>query len=194
MGACCRLFVALCVALVGAFGSSPAWATFTGAYAQANWTPVTQSFGCGVSSVITLGMPASVRLETFTSCANIIAGYTLTGNIPASGTLSFDWSYTSNFNVGRSASYTLNGVSTTLATGFGPANGSVSIPVVAGQSFSFTLLGGTDASLTISNFSGPQPAPANPLAVPTLSEWSRIALVLLLGVCAIWLTRGRRLG
>lgn len=174
--------------------SLPAAAAFTGAYAPANWTPFTQTFGCGSSTIDVSGVPNTVALRTVTGCANIAVSYSLTGNIPATGTLSFDWSYTSNsFAVTRIASYTLNGVTTNLATGLGPANGTVTIPVTAGQPFQLTLQGGTNASLTITNFNAPQPPapPPGPAAIPTLGEWARIGLAGLLGLLA-WGTLRRQ--
>ena len=184
--------LALAAALLSV--SLPASAAFTGAFAPANWTPFTQTLGCGSSTIDVSGMPNTLVLRTLTGCANIAASYTLTGNIPATGSLSFDWSYTSNSPAGtRIASYTLNGVTTNLATGLGPANGTVTIPVTAGQPFQFTLQGGTNASLTITNFNAPQPPapPPGPAAIPTLGEWARIGLAGLLGLLA-WGTLRRQ--
>lgn len=170
----------------------PAWAAFTGNYAQANWTPFTQTFGCGSSQVDTAGMPNTLVLRTFTGCANIGAGYTLTGIIPANGTLSFNWSYDStSFNdagVVTSATYTLAGVTTTVASNDGPQSGTVSIPVLAGQSFSLTLNGSTNATYTITNFNGPGAI----TPVPTLDTWAKIGMAGLLGLTAAWAMRRQR--
>lgn len=174
--------------------SVPSWAAFTGAYAPANWTTFTQTFGCGSSQVNIAGMPNTLVLRTSTACANIGAGYTLTGTLPANGTLSFNWSYDStSFNdagVITSATYSLGGVVTTLASNDGPQNGVVSIPVVAGQSFAFTLNGSTNAVFTITNFNAP---PAPPVAtvqpVPTVDTWAKIGLAALLALVAIWKLR-----
>lgn len=191
----CRTLARRALAIAALCACLPASAAFTGAYAPANWTPFTQTFGCGSSTVDVSGAPGSVALRTVTGCANIAASYVLTGNVPATGTLSFDWSYTSNSGaVTRIASYTLDGVTTTLATGFGPANGTVSIPVTAGQPFQFTLQGGLNASLTITNFNAPQPPapPPGPAAIPTLGEWARIGLAGLLGLLAWGALRRQR--
>lgn len=170
----------------------PAWAAFTGSYAPAQWTPFTQAFGCGSSQVNTVGMPNTLVLRSVTGCANIGASYTLSGNIPGSGTLSFSWSYDStSFNdagVVTSASYTLAGVTTTLATGDGPQSGTVSIPVVAGQSFSLSLAGSVNAEYTITNFNGP-PAIT---PVPTLDTWAKAVMAGLLGLTAVWGLRRQR--
>jgi len=154
----------------------PARADFSGSYAPANWTPFTQTFGCGSSQVNTAGMPNTLVLRTFTGCANISSSYTLTGNIPANGTLSFSWSYDStSFNdagVVTSGSYTLAGVTTTLGSNDGPQSGTVSIPVVAGQTFSLTLNGSTNAVFTITNFN----APSGIVSVPALDTWAKVGL------------------
>jgi hypothetical protein len=180
------------VPVAGALICLPAWAAFTGNYAQANWTPFTQTFGCGSSQVDTAGMPNTLVLRTFTGCANIGAGYTLTGIIPANGTLSFNWSYDStSFNdagVVTSATYTLAGVTTTVASNDGPQSGTVSIPVLAGQSFSLTLNGSTNATYTITNFNGPGAI----TPVPTLDTWAKIGMAGLLGLTAAWAMRRQR--
>lgn len=185
-----RVFVLFAVTL--GF-SVPVWAAFTGAYAPANWTPFTQTFGCGTSQVNTAGMPNILVLRTFTGCANIGASYTLTGTLPASGTLSFDWSYDStsfnDANVVTSASYSLGGVVITLALNDGPQNGTVSIPVVAGQSFAFTLNGSTNAVFTITNFNAPAPPVPAVQPVPTVDTWAKIGLAAMLALVAIWKLR-----
>lgn len=166
----------------------PAWAAFSGSYAPSNWTAIPQSFGCGSGSVSTAGAPNSIVLQTITGCANISVEYVLTNNFPANGTLSFSWAYTSNAASGREASYVLNGVPTVLATGTGPQNGTVSVAVTSGQPFRFVLAGGTNATLTISNFSAPEP----PVPVPTLDFWARVGLAGLLGLTALWALRRQR--
>lgn len=172
--------------------SIPALAAFTGNYAPANWTPFTQTFGCGSSQVNTAGMPNTLVLRTFTGCANIGAAYTLTGIIPANGTLSFNWSYDStSFNdagVVTSATYTLAGVTTTLASNDGPQSGTVSIPVLAGQSFALTLNGSTNATYTITNFNGPGAI----TPVPALDTWAKLGMAGLLGLTAAWALRRQR--
>lgn len=170
----------------------PARADFSGSYAPANWTPFTQTFGCGSSQVNTAGMPNTLVLRTFTGCANISSSYTLTGNIPANGTLSFSWSYDStSFNdagVVTSGSYTLAGVTTTLGSNDGPQSGTVSIPVVAGQTFSLTLNGSTNAVFTITNFN----APSGIISVPALDTWAKVGLAGLLALTAAWALRRPR--
>lgn len=181
--------VRILVACVLAFVSLSVWAAFGGPYAAANWTPFTQTFGCGTSQVDTSGMPGTLTLKTITGCANISAGYTLTANIPETGTIVFDWSYASaSVGGGTSASYTLAGVTTTLASGNTTASGTASIPVVAGQSFSLDLAGGTNATLTITNFFGP----GGPAAVPALDVWGQIALAGLLGLAGVWAMRRQK--
>ncbi len=181
----------LLLAVVAASTSFPASAAFTGPYAPANWTPFTQVFVCGTSEVVLTGMPNSLVLRTITGCANIGAGYSLTANIPASGTLSFDWTYSSASAQPPLARYFLGGVGTTLATGNVVSAGTVSIPVVAGQTFSLNLDGSTDATFTITNFNGPLPV-AVPTPVPTLDEWARIALAGLLALTAFAVLRRHR--
>lgn len=175
------------------FFSVPSWAAFTGAYAPANWTTFTQTFGCGSSQVNIAGMPNTLVLRSLTGCANIGASYTLTGTLPMSGNLSFNWSYdsTSFFDatVITSATYSLGGVVTTLASNDGPQNGVVSIPVVAGQSFALTLNGSTNAVFTITNFNAPAPPVATVQPVPTVDTWAKIGLAALLALVAVWKLR-----
>jgi len=175
--------------LVATLICTPAWAAFTGSYAPANWTPVTQAFGCGTSQVDVSAMPNTLTLRTNTACAGIGAGYNLTGTIPVNGTLTFDWTYTGT-NAAHTSSYTLAGVTTTLGSGNSPGAGTVSIPVTAGQTFAFTLNGGVSATLGITNFSGPQAVVATP--VPTLDTAGLAGLAGLLGLTALWALRRQR--
>lgn len=167
--------------------STSALAAFTGDYAPANWTAGTQTFGCGSSTVNTAGMPNTLVLQTLTGCANIGASYSLTNPIPATGTISFNWSYTGNAGA-HNSTYNLNGTVTTLASGIAATSGTVTLPVTLGQTFVFGLAGGTNASLTVTNFNFAVPAATS---VPTLDFWAKMGLSALLAGTALVALRRR---
>jgi len=167
-----------------AAASGAVLAAFTGPYAAANWTALPQSFGCGSAVVDTSGMPNTLVLQTITGCANIGATYQLTNPIPTTGTISFNWSYTSAG--AYSGNYALGGANTQLASGVGPASGTVTVPVTAGQTFNFSLAGGTNASLTITNFNFTAPVQA-----PTMGEWAKLGMAGVLAVAAVAAIRRR---
>ncbi len=140
--------------LVGTFFSSG----FEGAYDPSNWFTSVDGDG----SIDVAGAPGSVTLVGANDgTAN--AETNLCINVAATGTLTFDWSYSS---ANASAffdpfGYTINGTFTQLTTTAGGLNqsGTVSITVNAGDEFCFSqrsvdgIFGA--GTTTISNFSGP---------------------------------------
>lgn len=146
---------------------------FAGAFAPANWT-LTLNGGDG--SVNTAGAPGSVAvISSDNNSTALNTNYSIV--IPSTGTLSFNWSYVSTdfdsswdpfgYSVGTPiASYNrlgLGPIPATLGTftrltdnsGTLAQAGAVSIPVTAGQVFSFSQLGDNlgRATTTISNLS-----------------------------------------
>ena len=166
----------------------PAYAGFTGPYAPSQWATGNQTFGCGSSEVDTSGMPDTLILLTSTGCSNIATSYRLTDPIPVSGTFTFNWNYV-GIGAHHTGSYLLDGVETVLANGNGTAAGSITLPVTAGQSFKFQLVGGSSVSLMITNFMASVPAPTV-FAVPIMPAWAKGVLVLLLAAAAFFSIRG----
>ena len=186
--------LALCAAMLGA--PVAAWADFSGPYAPANWTTtLTGTPPGGGGTVDVSGAPASITLNGGNDvCVADPANpcwldYTIA--VPAAGMVSFDWSYQSNDTLGNDFDLFLvlqNGSAIQLSDDAGAASqsGSYSLPVSAGQVVGFRI-DCTDcdmgaANVTISNFSGPLPAPAAAVQpVPTLEAWGMSGLMALLG-------------
>jgi len=171
---------AVTAALVGL--SMPALADFSGYYAPGNWMtnqlpdPSTDGGSMDISSA-----PMSITLigsnKALFDDANppepvyffSELGYTITA--PASGTVSFSWSYVSSDSDGPlsdPAGYHINGSITQLSDNDGLATqpgGNVSFVVLAGQTFGFYLNSNDNhfgnATLTITNFMAPIPEPAS---------------------------------
>ena len=191
--------LAWCAALCAAPLS--AWADFSGPYAPANWTTTTSgSPPAGGGTVDASGAPASITLVG--GDAGCVADpanpcrldYTIA--MPATGTVSFDWQYqTVDFAPDFDLFLVLgNGSAIQLSDDLGAntQSGSYSLTVTAGQVVGFRLdcndCAGGAATVTISNFSGPLPAPAAAVQpVPTLEVWGMGALMALLG----WLGAAR---
>lgn len=153
-----------------------AQADFTGDYAPANWTTITGSPDANVAND---GMTAV--LTGSDAGALDVLEYQVT--VAATGTFSFDWSYTNLLGDLGSYDYAgiLNGGNfTLLATNQdafpGPSvGGSTTVDVTVGDSFSFVvvtldgLLGAGE--LTINNFNAtviPEPSALGLLAVGTI--------------------------
>jgi len=119
-----KLCAVLCVlALAGV-----ANADFTGAYAPSEWSFYAADDGYG--SLTTAQMDVYGTDSGYVSYGETY--YSI--EVPASGTLEFDWSYDSTNSPGYDWSYySLDGAMTTLTDGFGAVSGSVSLPVTAGQ-------------------------------------------------------------
>jgi len=134
---------------------------FQGPYDPSNWT----FSSAGNGFVGTGGAPTFITLTGVDGprCISCATDFTIT--IPASGTLSFDWNYQS-FDISLPlfdpAQFVINGVTTQLTSNFGSKiqSGSVSIQVLAGDTFTFRILStdgifGPGAFTSISNFVGP---------------------------------------
>ncbi len=178
------------LALAGAtlgLAANPAQAItlFAGPYAPANWT---QSIG-GDGSINTGGAPGSITLngsDDYSGYKNV--DFTIAA--PASGTVSFDWSYSSFDFDGPEYDpfgYLLNGsfAQLTDSAGSNDQSGTASFSVLAGDVFGFRQNSDDSqygrASTTISNFNGPlpnSPLPPVPGPLPLLGAgaawgWSR---------------------
>ena len=142
--------------------ASAAFGQFSGPYAPGNWS-FTANGGSG--SVNTGGAPASIMLTgNDAGGTNVNTDFTIVA--AATGNLSFSWLYnTVDTGTYDSAYYLVNGVETFLANNTTPgAAGAVGpIAVTAGQVIGFRVRSADGAfgpaDLTISNFSGPVPAP-----------------------------------
>lgn len=157
-------------ALVGALSltalslgvSTPAHATnFTGYYAVVNWTTSTPVGG----SVNTGGAPNSISLTSPDNSS--IGGTNFTIAAAGSGTVSFNWSYTTaDADPSRDPfCYLLDGVFTRLTDNNGSVSqsGTANFNVTQGQifslaAFSFDGLFGASTT-TITNFNAPVPEP-----------------------------------
>jgi MYXO-CTERM domain-containing protein len=141
---------------------------FAGPYAPANWTQSIEGDG----SINTSGAPGNITLDGPSDDSNVAQNVDFTIAAPGSGTVSFDWSYSTIDSVPRHDpfGYLLNGSFILLTSDNGSAvqSGTASFSVLTGDVFGFrqrttdSLFGG--ASTTISNFNGPTSAP--PSSVP----------------------------
>lgn len=150
-------------AVAGLAVTAAANAQFSGPYAPANWTT---SLNGGNGSVNTAGAPASITVTgNDNGTGNINTDFTIA--VVASGTWSFNWSYSAgDTGTWDSAYYLINGVQTFLAFNNSPIlSGGVSVPVTAGNIIGFRMFsadGGIGASsVTITNFSAPIPGPGS---------------------------------
>ena len=149
-----------------------AYAAFDGDYDVSNWTAT-----LGTGSIDLSGAPLGVSLTSGNDGSGDLSSTIFSVAITAAGTLSFDWSYSSNEGNAfwDPFGYELNGSVTRLTTnGGGPSggpnqSGSVSIAVAAGDIFGFRQTTRDNqfgsASTGISNFSAPSLTPA-PVPVP----------------------------
>jgi len=161
-----------------------ALADFSGPYDVSNWTQILNG-----GSIDTTGAPASIiEISSNDGAGPDNTDFTIAA--VDSGTVTFNWSYTTTDVDGPSYDpfgWLLNGTFTQVTNDGGLINqsGTVTFPVVAGDVFGFrahatdSALG--SASTTISNFSAPLLAPD---AIPSLSSWGIILLSLLLIITA----------
>ena len=146
--------------VVAAAGS--AFGQFSGPYAPANWN---LNANGGNGSVNTAGAPASVDLTGNDNGNGAPTNTDWTILVAGAGTVSFNWLYnTLDTGTYDSAYYLLNGNQTFLSYNNTPgASGSVSFPVVAGDTIGFRVTSADGVfgpgTLTVSNFGGPVPAP-----------------------------------
>jgi hypothetical protein len=168
------------LALAGAtlgLAATPAQALtlFEGTYAPANWA---QSIG-GDGSINTGGAPTSVTLNG-SDDSSAFANTDFTISAPLGGTVSFDWSYTTNdFPFWDPFGYLLNGTFNQLTNNSGgqAQSGSAAFNVATGDVFGFrqntddSLFG--RASTTITNFNAPVPGPLPLLGAGAAFGWSR---------------------
>ena len=146
--------------LVAALASGNAFAAFDVDYDVSNWN---QALGTG--SIDISGAPLDITLTGGNDNSNSQSSTVFSIAVTATGTLSFDWNYTTSEtnSFWDPFGYELNGTITQLTSnGVGAGqnqSGNVSISVNAGDIFGFrqttrdNLFG--SASTTISNFSAP---------------------------------------
>ena len=154
-----RSALAYAVAGAAALGAPAiAQADFSGPYAHANWTFTQAGDSSFSANLTTLTLTGSNNGSTL----NALTEYTIAAD--ASGTVSFNWNYSSvdslNWDYGG---FSVNGVFTTLAFNSTPGSGSFSTSVNAGDVFGFWVfsqdsIGGAGV-LQITNFSGPVAVP-----------------------------------
>lgn len=151
--------LAYAVAGAAALGTPAiAQADFSGPYDHANWTFTQAGNSSFTASVSTLTLTGSNNLSTL----NALTEYTIAAD--ASGTVSFNWDYSSidslNWDYGG---FSVNGVFTTLAFNSTAGSGSFSTAVNAGDKIGFWVLSqdstGGAGVLKITNFSGPVSVP-----------------------------------
>ncbi len=135
-------------------------AQFSGAYAPGNWTfNANGGDGSFTNDGSTLALTGN---NNGTGAIN--TDYTI--NAAASGNFSFSWAHTSSDSgTWDSSYYLINGVQTFLSNNVPAGAGVVSVPVNMGDSIGFRVFSSDgaigSATLTITNFSGPVPAPAS---------------------------------
>ncbi len=141
---------------------------FAGPYAPANWT---QSIG-GDGFIDTSGAPGSVTLTGSNDGSREEYNVDFTITAPASGTVSFDWNFsTVDFPFADPFGYLLNGSFARLTNDNGSSTqaGTATFSVLSGDVFGFRQRSLDSsfgrASTTISNFNGPTPEPP-PSSVP----------------------------
>ena len=131
---------------------------FTGPFAPSNWT-FTNTNANG--SVDITNAPSSISITSGNNNSNIngLTDYSII--IPQSGTLSFNWSYTTNDDASYDYPLFIYNNITSMFTGFNTGgennqNGSVSIPVTEGLLLNLRMYTADNvagaASVTISNF------------------------------------------
>ena len=134
---------------------APSIIDFTSDFAAGTWA-FNNGTGCGTD----FQTVPSIGVDIVETVCNPFTNSDLTITIPASGQLDFDWDYASpnDGSFWDPFGVTINGAFTELTAGGFAAmeNGTASIPVTAGDVFSFTLQSDViifDASFAISNFS-----------------------------------------
>jgi hypothetical protein len=139
---------------------------FTSSYAPGNWTTINTVGG----SFNTSGAPNSISITSGNS--GIAGGTEMRLTVPANGTISFTWSYSTIDGAAYDyPQYTTNGSTYTNLPGYSTSGSSIqgpstaSIAVTAGSIFGirmYTADGGFGAATTIfSNFSGPGLVPGS---------------------------------
>ena len=160
--------------------ANPAKALFIGDYDTANWTQTIQGDG----SINTTGAPNSISLTSSNSGTENIQNTDFTIAAASAGTVSFDWSFSTNDGGSRydPFGYLLNGSFTQLTDDDGSRNqaGSASFSVLSGDVFGFrqNTVDGVygAATTTVSNFNAPAaavPAPLPILGLPAVLFYSR---------------------
>lgn len=154
-----RRLAAYAAAGTAAAVAGAANADFTGAYDHANWTFIT-----GSDASITIADATTLEITGANAGLADLATYSILA--AATGTVSFDWEYSSvdvgNWDYG--GYFNTDGFMT-LANNNTQGSGSVSFNVVMGEEFGFFVFS-ADGSfgpgvLKITNFSAPIPAPAS---------------------------------
>jgi hypothetical protein len=137
-----------------------AFGQFSGPYDPANWTLTTGGNGF----VDTSGAPGAISLTGSDDSSGNPSDTDYTIASGGAGSFTFDWAYNSaDSGTFDSAYFLVNGVATFLSDNDLLGGGSISVPVLAGDTIGFrvhTEDGFFGAgTLTISNFSAPVPAP-----------------------------------
>ncbi len=192
--------------LLSAFFCLPAFAAtagFTGIYDFSTWTK-TSTFGDPVVSSVDVTQQTLTILEPNNSAGGgAPQEYDVSHVVPASGTVSFSWSFDATIDPCCSGfNFYVNGVLHNLIGGnfTSPSNfpattgsGSFSIAVNAGDTITFGAFsedGCCGASTNVvTNFSAPTAAAA---VIPTLSQWGMIMLSCLLVLGGVFSLRRRR--
>jgi hypothetical protein len=147
---------------ISGFSFTPDQAGFVGSYANSKWTPTTQTFGCGSSSVV--DSADAIVLATGDGCGQIAALYThseSSGGAPANGRARFSFQLEQSSDHAYEATAGVAGGSTQIL-GNSPGGGTIEIPVLAGERLQFAIrkLSGFGVStLIISDFSFTADAP-----------------------------------
>ena len=109
---------------------------FVEQFSQGRWTPITQNFGCGSSTVA--ASSTEVSLTTATGCASIFAGYNHTGAEQA-GTVSFRWQVTNSAAHNYVARYGIQGQPLTQLSSGQPGTGTGTVRVEVGDQLVFNI-------------------------------------------------------
>ncbi|RED97054.1 DUF4493 domain-containing protein [Marinoscillum furvescens] len=118
---------------------------FTGYFDGANWTSTNNGSATGYQF-----SPTALSFD----CPSGGGGFTSTITVPDSGAISFDYELIirTSGQYGDRIAYSVNGVETRLSVA-GNANGTVSVPVAAGDSFQLSTWGTTQSSSYYGSFS-----------------------------------------
>lgn len=152
-------YVVATASLVAVALPEVAEANFSGPYDVANWT-FQNTGGSTNGSVNTSGAPNSILLTGGDTGSGMAGTTDFTIVAVASGTVSFDWTFSSFDSLANDfGNFLLNGVPTLLSLSYLPDSGSFSINVNQGDIFGFQCLTTTNmfgaAMLGVSNFNGP---------------------------------------